>query len=65
MYILGIILDGLCAIEMNTGAFMKDQSPFIGLAYSILGGGPIYQYVMFIAVDIHVWLDHDTGMGIV
>ena len=51
MYILGIVLDGFCAIEMFTGAIMKDQSPFLGFAYSILGGGPIYQYVMFIAAS--------------
>ena len=48
-YILGIILDGLCAIEMFTGAIMGDGSPFLGLAYSLLGGDQIYQYVMIIA----------------
>ncbi len=48
MYIVGIILDGLCAIEMITGAIMGDQSPFFGLAYSI-PGDTSYQYAMFIA----------------
>jgi hypothetical protein len=49
VYILGVILDGLCAIEMLTGAILGDQSPFLGLVYSILGGSLAYQYAMFIA----------------
>ena len=48
MFIVGIILDGLCAVEMLTGAIMGDNSPFLGMAYSI-SGDTSYQYAMFIA----------------
>ena len=47
-FIIGTILDGLCAIEMLMGAILGDQSPFLGMAYSI-SGGISYQYAMFIA----------------